>query len=302
MLIVDTAGPPARCEPLGDEMARLSAALKMGLRDYVTKCGFEGVVLGLSGGIDSAVVAALAADALGPENVYALAMPSRHSSDHSLADAEALARNLGIHYLVIPIEPMHAAFEKALAAAVGGGVTEVADENLQARIRGMLLMAWSNTFGPLPLATGNKSELSTGYCTLYGDMCGALAPIGDLLKTATYRLAEQLNAQAARERIPRSTFTKPPSAELKPDQVDQEKLPPYDVLDAILQRYIENDETAEQIIAAGCDPAVVHRVVRMVDAAEYKRKQAAPVLKVTPRAFGTGRRMPIAQRYVEAEH
>ncbi len=301
LLMVDTAQATGRCEMLGEQMPRLSAALKLGLRDYVTKCGFESVVLGLSGGIDSAVVTTLAADALGPKNVYALAMPSRYSSDHSLADAESLAKSLGIHYQIVPIEPMHAAFERALERSLENGRVDVTDENIQARVRGAMVTAFSNAFGHLPLATGNKSELSCGYCTLYGDMCGGLSPIGDLLKTVVYRLAEQLNAEADGGRIPESTLTKPPSAELKPDQTDQDKLPPYDLLDPILTRYIEDDKTARQIVDEGFDAGVVNRVVGMVDAAEYKRQQAAAVLKVTPRAFGTGRRMPIAQRYVSDE-
>ena len=297
LLVVDLGEPSGRIEPVGDEMARLSAALKLGLRDYVGKCGFRRVVLGLSGGIDSAVVATLAADALGPGNVYGLGMPSRYSSPHSLADAEALAAHLGIHWRVVEIEPMHAAFEASLAktlAAEGGGV---ASENVQARIRGTVVMALSNAEGHLALATGNKSELSTGYCTLYGDMAGGLAPIGDVLKTDVYRLARQLNDEAGRERIPASTLAKAPSAELKPGQVDQDNLPAYDILDEILKRYIEADDTAEQIIAQGLPAAEVRRAIAMVDSAEHKRRQAAPVLKVTTRAFGTGRRMPIAQRY-----
>ena len=298
MLVVDTDSLAGPCEPLGDETERLSAALKLGLRDYAVKCGFSSVVLGLSGGLDSAVVATLAADALGPDNVHALAMPSRFSSDHSLADAEALARALGIHYQVMPIEPIHAAFEQSMDGTLAPDRIDVAAENIQARIRGAMVMAFSNAYGHLPLATGNKSELSCGYCTLYGDMCGGLAPIGDLLKTVVYRLAAQLNTEGGGRRIPESTITKPPSAELKPDQTDQETLPPYELLDPILTRYIEDDKTAEQIVADGFDPECVHRVVRMVDAAEYKRRQAPPVLKVTRRAFGTGRRMPIAQRYV----
>ena len=301
LIVVDVdADAPGRCEPLGGRLERLSGALKLALRDYVTKCGFRSVVLGLSGGIDSAVVVTLAADALGPDNVHALAMPSRYSSAHSVEDAEALARNLGIHYELVPIEPIHKAYECALEALLAGGRREIADENIQARIRGNVIMAVSNAFGHLPLATGNKSELSTGYCTLYGDMCGGLAPIGDVLKTTVYELAGQLNAEAPGERIPGRVLTKPPSAELKPEQVDQDKLPPYDLLDEILARYIEADKTADQIIADGYDPATVHRVVGMVDAAEYKRRQAAPAVKVTARAFGTGRRMPIAQRYVSS--
>ncbi|MHC4294079.1 MAG: NAD+ synthase [Planctomycetota bacterium] len=297
LLVLDTESPPRRREDLGGPMERCSVALKFGLRDYVRKCGFNSVVLGLSGGIDSGVVATLAADAIGPENVYAIAMPGRYSSDRSLTDAEMLAKNLGIHYQVIPIELVHAAFAETL----GEVLTGVADENVQARIRGAILMGLSNAYGHLPLATGNKSELSCGYCTLYGDMCGGLAPIGDLLKTQVYHLAEQLNAESGSERIPQSMITKVPSAELKPNQTDQDKLPPYDILDPILARYIEGDETPERIIADGVDAEIVHRVVSMVDAAEYKRKQAAPVLKVTGRAFGTGWRIPIAQRYVPSK-
>ena len=299
LLVVDISGPPGRCEPLGEELARLSAALKLGLRDYVAKCGFRSVVLGLSGGVDSAVTAALAADAIGGDNVHALAMPSRYSSTHSLADARAVAQNLGIHLQVMPIETIHAAYEQALAD-VFKAAPGVAEENVQARIRGNLVMAVSNACGHLALATGNKSELSTGYCTLYGDMAGGLAPIGDVPKTVVFKLAEQLNAEAGFPRIVPGVIAKPPSAELKPGQVDQDKLPPYELLDGILQRYIEEDKTAEQMIAEGLDAATVHYVVRMVDAAEHKRKQAAPVLKVTARAFGTGRRMPIAQRYTSA--
>ena len=299
LLEVDLAAGPQRIEELDGEMPRLSAALKLGLRDYVTKCGFSSVVLGSSGGIDSAVVAALAADAVGPENVYSLAMPSRYSSDHSLSDAELLAKNLKIHYKVVPIEPMHAACEGAFDGLLDGGNLDIAGENIQARIRGSLVMAVSNAFGHLPLATGNKSELSTGYCTLYGDMCGGLAPIGDVLKTVVYDLAEQLNAEVGFDRIPRGIITKAPSAELKPDQFDDDKLPPYPLLDEVISRYIEGDETARQIIDAGFDADIVNRAVRMVDANEYKRQQAAPVIKVTTRAFGAGRRMPIAQRYVQ---
>ena len=304
LLIVDLSGQtaPARCEPLGEEMQRLSSALKMGLRDYVTKCGFSSVVLGSSGGIDSAVVAALAVDALGPENVHTLAMPSRYSSDHSLDDAEQLAKNLGIGYQVVPIEPMHAAFEQATGELlVGeGGKSELAAENIQARIRGNLVMAYSNAMGNLPLATGNKSELSVGYCTLYGDMCGGLAPIGDVLKMQVYELARQLNAEHGGVWIPKNILTKPPSAELKPGQVDQDKLPPYDILDEILKQYVEYDKTTGEIIAQGlADQAdLVRRIVRMVDLSEYKRQQAARVLKISSRAFGMGRRVPIAQRFV----
>ena len=298
LLLIDPADEaPGRCEDRPASLASLSQALKLGLRDYVLKCGFSRVVLGLSGGIDSAVVATLAADAIGSQNVLALAMPSRFSSDHSLTDAKALADNLGIGYREIPIEVMHRAYEQALGQSLAGGNAEIAGENIQARIRGNLVMAFSNALGHLPLATGNKSELSVGYCTLYGDMAGGLAPIGDVLKTVVFQLARQLNAEAGIDRIPAAILTKPPSAELKPDQFDQDKLPPYDLLDAILKRYIEEDATADVIIGDGLDEDVVRQVVVMVDATEYKRTQAPPTLRVTPRAFGTGRRMPIAQRY-----
>jgi NAD+ synthase/NAD+ synthase (glutamine-hydrolysing) len=299
LLVVDLAGGPGQCEPTGGDMQRLSSALKLGLRDYVRKCGFSSVVLGLSGGIDSAVVAALACDALGAKNVHCLALPSRYSSDHSLADAEELAGNLGCEYIAIPIETIHAAYEQALGDKLVGPGAATADENIQARIRGNLVMAWSNAHGHLPLATGNKSELAVGYCTLYGDMCGGLAPIGDVLKTRVYELAGQLNAEGGGRRIPADILTKAPSAELKPNQTDQDKLPPYDVLDAILAEYVELDRTAGQIVADGYDSELVSQIVRMVDLAEYKRQQAARVLKVSPRAFGMGRRMPIAQRFVQ---
>ncbi len=289
---------PGRIEPQPDDLQALSAALKMGIADYVRKCGFRSVVLGLSGGIDSAVVAALAADALGPEQVTALAMPSRYSSEHSVDDARALARALGCEYVELPIESMHSAYEKSLGRHLAGGAVDLAAENVQARIRGNLVMAISNAHGHLALATGNKSELAVGYCTLYGDMCGGLAPIGDVMKTDVYRLAEQLNRERSGKRIPTSTLTKPPSAELKPGQTDQDKLPPYETLDGILRLYVEEDATAGAIIETGYDADLVHRVVRMVDLSEYKRQQAARVLKVSHRAFGMGRRVPIAQRFV----
>ncbi len=296
-LLVADLESGGRVEPVGQEMARLSAALKLGLADYVHKCGFHSVVMGLSGGIDSSVVAVLAADALGPANVLALAMPSRYSSAHSLEDARAVADNLGIELRVLPIEPVHAAYGLVLGQTMPLGSCESTEENIQARIRGNIVMAHSNKYGHLAIATGNKSELSTGYCTLYGDMAGGLSPIGDVLKTVVYKLAEQLNAESTWQMIPRCVFEKPPSAELKPNQRDQDKLPPYDLLDEILRRYIEDDYTVQQIITEGFDPATVQRIVQMVDSAEFKRRQAAPVLKVTRRAFGSGRRMPIAQRY-----
>ncbi|MBN1943095.1 MAG: NAD+ synthase [Phycisphaerae bacterium] len=307
LLVVDPDAPPGRCEPLDEPMAGLSRALKLGLRDYVRKCGFQRVVLGLSGGIDSAVVATLAADALGPTNVTTLAMPSRYSSDHSLADALALAQILCVDHHEIPIETAHAAYENLLREKFcwNGETSDVTTENIQARIRGNLVMAWSNAFGHLPLATGNKSELSVGYCTLYGDMCGGLAPIGDVLKTQVYALADQLNAEGNfGPRIPQSTMQKPPSAELKPGQVDQDKLPPYEILDDIVRQYVEQDRTVRQITRTADGKALnadlVARVVRMVDLSEYKRQQAARVLKVSSRAFGMGRRVPIAQGFIHA--
>ena len=282
-------------------MEALYAALVMGLKDYAHKCGFKTAVLGLSGGIDSDVVAALAAAALGANRVTGIALPSRYSSNHSLSDACLLARALKIQYRVIPIEPVHAAMETALAGEFHGLVPGVAEENIQARIRGNILMALSNKFGHLLLTTGNKSEIATGYCTLYGDMCGGLAVISDVPKTMVYQLAEYINSRAKSESshppIPQSTLTKPPSAELRPNQKDQDSLPPYDVLDAILQMYVEEEKSVPEIVAAGWDEALAMRVARLVDTNEYKRKQMPPGLKVTSRAFGYGRRMPIAQRY-----
>ena len=296
LLIIDLDNPSSnRCESPRRNIESIQQALVLGLRDYVRKCRFQSVVLGLSGGIDSAVTAALAAQALGAENVTGVAMPSRFSSDHSLADAEQLAKNLGIHYLTIPIEPAHAALETMLAPNFADCSPDITEENLQARVRGNLLMALSNKFNHLVLTTGNKSELAVGYCTLYGDMAGGLALISDVPKTMVYQLAHQINRD--RELIPTSTITKPPSAELRPDQIDQDSLPPYDELDEILQRYVEQEQSAAQITAAGFDPQTTRRVINLVDHNEYKRKQAAPGLKVTSRAFGFGRRQPIAQNY-----
>ena len=300
LLVVDPDAGCGRVEPVEGEPARLSAALELGIAEYVAKCGFSRVVLGLSGGIDSAVVATLAAEALGPANVTGLAMPSRHSSQHSTDDARLLAENLGINFHLVPIEPVHAANEECLKDLLASGRTDIADENIQARIRGSIVMAYSNAFGDLPLATGNKSELSVGYCTLYGDMCGGLAPIADVLKTVVYQLAEHLNATGRGERIPCGTFTKAPSAELKPGQFDQDELPPYEVLDKILAGYVEGGETIERMIGGGLDAAQVRRIVRMVDAAEYKRRQAPPALLVASPAFGVGAAIPVAQRYVPA--
>jgi NAD+ synthase (glutamine-hydrolysing) len=272
-------------------------ALLLGLKDYVRKCGFKSVVLGLSGGIDSALTAALAVDALGKDKVVGVAMPSRFSSEHSVNDARELAKNLGIEFHVIPIKAVHDAYELTLETAFAGLAADVTEENIQARIRGALLMAFSNKFNHLLLTTGNKSELAVGYCTLYGDMCGGLNVIGDVPKTTVYALSNFLNENAGREVIPRSTITKPPSAELRPNQVDQDSLPPYEILDAILHQYVEEEKGATEIIDMGFDRDVVLRVIKLIDRSEYKRRQAAPGLKVTSRAFGFGRRMPIAQRY-----
>lgn len=301
LLIVDLEGNSGRAPADHHTHARGAAAiykaLVLGLRDYVHKCGFKSVVLGLSGGIDSALTAALAAAALGKDKVVGVAMPSRFSSDHSITDAEALARNLGIAFHIVPIRSIHEQYESTLAPFFAETARDVTEENLQARVRGALLMAFSNKFNHLLLTTGNKSELAVGYCTLYGDMCGGLAILSDVPKTMVYELSELINQQAARELIPRNSIIKAPSAELRPDQTDQDSLPPYDILDAILYRYIEEENGVGGIIAEGFDAPTVLRVIKLVDRSEYKRRQSAPGIKVTSRAFGYGRRMPIAQRY-----
>jgi NAD+ synthase (glutamine-hydrolysing) len=271
-------------------------ALVLGLRDYCRKCGFKSIVLGLSGGIDSALCAALAVAALGKENVRGVAMPSRFSSEHSVNDARDLAERLGIKFHTISIEKPHAAFEELLTPHFEGLPRDATEENVQARIRGVLMMALSNKFGALLLTTGNKSEMAVGYCTLYGDMAGGLAVISDVFKTQVYALARWINRE--REIIPPSTIEKPPSAELRPGQVDQDSLPPYDVLDAILKGYVEEGLSRADLVARGFSETVVNDVVRKVDLNEYKRKQAAPGLKTTPLAFGVGRRIPIVQKYV----
>jgi NAD+ synthase (glutamine-hydrolysing) len=286
-----TPRKPAGDDPLADEVL---SALVLGVRDYVRKCGFRSAIVGLSGGIDSALTACIAAEALGPEAVLGVAMPSRYSSRHSREDAAALARNLGIAFREISIEPMHAAFLAQLEAAEGRPLCDVAEQNVQARIRGQILMALSNDTGGLVLSTGNKSELAVGYCTLYGDMAGGLAVIGDVAKTLVYRVSRAANARAGRPLIPERTFTKPPSAELKPGQTDQDSLPPYDVLDDILAAHVEERLPLEAIVARGHPEETVRRVLRMVVSSEYKRRQAAPVLKVSEKAFGEGRRLPIA--------
>jgi NAD+ synthase (glutamine-hydrolysing) len=275
-----------------DELEAVHRALVLGLRDYAAKCGFTTAVLGLSGGIDSALTAALAAEALGPQNVFAVALPSRYSSPGSLADAQSLAANLGIRYEVISIEPTFKSLLGTLEPLFAGTRPGEAEENLQARSRGMILMALSNKFGHLLLTTGNKSELAVGYCTLYGDMAGGLAVISDVPKTLVYGLSRHLNRE--RTIIPESTLTKPPSAELKPDQTDQDSLPPYEVLDAILEGFVEEGKGVSDLVAAGLDRSTVVRIIDLVTRAEYKRRQAAPGIKISPKAFGTGRRMPIA--------
>ncbi len=275
----------------------LFAALSLGVCDYLRKCNFKTAVLGLSGGIDSAVVAAIAADALGAENVVGVAMPSQYSSPGSVSDARALAKTLGIKFLEIPITDAFAVFKAQVAEIFRGMPEDTTEENMQPRLRAMTLMALSNKFGHLLLTTGNKSELAVGYCTIYGDMAGGLAAISDVPKTMVYELARWINRDG--EIIPRSTIDKPPSAELKPDQKDQDTLPPYEILDEILRFYVEENLSARDIIAHGFDEKTVRWVQRRVDLNEYKREQAAPGLRVTARAFGVGRRMPIAQKYVD---
>jgi NAD+ synthase/NAD+ synthase (glutamine-hydrolysing) len=271
------------------------AALALGTRDYVRKCGFSKVVIGLSGGIDSALTAAIAVDALGKENVTGIAMPSQYSSEHSIQDARELACKLGIRFEVIAIGDVFSGYRKALAPLFANMPEDVAEENLQSRIRGNILMAFSNKFGALVLTTGNKSEVGVGYCTLYGDMVGGLGVISDVPKTMVYDLSRYVNS--LKPVIPQSTIDKPPSAELRPGQMDSDTLPPYEVLDNILEDYVEDYRTAEQIAAdRGYDVRLVRDVIRMIERSEYKRQQAAPGLKITPKAFGMGRRFPIAQK------
>ena len=278
------------------DLADIHAALVLGLRDYAHKSGFTRALVALSGGIDSALVAELAVAAFGPENVLGVSLPSAISSEHSKDDARILAQNLGIRFETIAIADTVAAAERALGPVFAGRAPDVTEENLQARTRGVLMMALSNKFGSLLLTTGNKSEVAVGYCTLYGDMCGGLAVISDLFKTQVYALCRWINRD--REIIPRNTIEKPPSAELRPGQVDQDSLPPYDLLDALLAGYVEEGLSRAELIAQGFDPAVVRDICRKVDLNEYKRKQAAPGLKITPLAFGVGRRIPIVQKYV----
>ena len=287
----------ARIEPILSPVHEVYEALVLGTHDYVRKNGFTDVVIGLSGGIDSALVAAIAVDALGAEHVSGVLMPSRYSSEHSVTDATALAANLGIRSFTVPIEPAHAAFEAMLAPMFEGSAPGLAEENVQARIRGNVLMTISNKFGWMVLTTGNKSEMATGYATLYGDMAGGFAVIKDVPKTLVYALCMDLNARTARDVIPRTVIEKPPSAELAPGQLDSDSLPSYDVLDPIIEGYVEDDLSVVELIARGHDGELTRRVARMIDRNEYKRRQAAPGVRVSPKAFGKDRRLPITNRW-----
>ncbi len=297
-IVIDTDASQALEVPSTVDEEMVFKALVLGLRDYIHKCGFKSVVLGLSGGIDSALTACLAVAALGAEHVRGVSLPSQFSSQGSLEDGRAIAERLGIRYDVISIQSPFEAVKDQLQTVFAGRAEDTTEENIQARLRGVTLMALSNKFGSLLLTTGNKSELAVGYCTLYGDMCGGLAVISDVPKTMIYRLAHWINRD--KEIIPAASISKPPSAELRPNQTDQDSLPPYDVLDAILEAYVVQGKSAAEITAAGSEEATVQRVVRLIDSNEYKRRQAAPGLKVTSKAFGVGRRVPIAQRYREA--
>ncbi len=281
--------------PIEEEVLK---ALIVGTRDYVRKNGFEKVLIGLSGGMDSSLVAAIAVEALGAENVIGVLMPSQYTSKESLEDAQTLARNLGIKTYTVPITRIFEVYKQELRENVWGDMPEdVTEENIQARIRGNILMALSNKFGWLVLATGNKSEMSCGYATLYGDMAGGFAVIKDVMKTFVYRIGRYYNKWKGREIIPERVFIKPPSAELRPDQTDQDTLPPYEVLDPILKAYVEEDRSYKEIVAMGFSPEVVKKVLRMVDVNEYKRRQAPPGIKITPRAFGRDRRLPITNKF-----
>jgi len=292
-LVADLETVPTRKPSAPPVEELVYQALVLGTRDYLHKCGFKSAVLGLSGGIDSALTAVIAAEALGRENVRGVSLPSQFSSPGSLEDARLLAQNLGIRYDVIPIQPMFVAAKEQLKTVFANRAEDTTEENIQARLRGVILMAMSNKFGSLLLTTGNKSELAVGYCTLYGDMCGGLAVISDVPKTMVYKISRWINRE--REIIPAASITKAPSAELRPDQTDQDSLPPYDALDAILEAYVVAGRTVAEIIKSGQDEKTVRRVVRLINLNEYKRRQAAPGLKVTSKAFGVGRRVPVAR-------
>ncbi len=293
-VLIDTETNPAADDPFHmAEEEQVFRALVLGLKDYLGKCGFHRCLIGLSGGIDSALVAAIAAEALGPDHVTGVAMPSRFSSAHSLEDARKLAENLGIRFHVIPIEPLYQGYLDTLKPFFGNAEEDITEENIQARIRGNYLMALSNKTGAMVLSTGNKSELAVGYCTIYGDMCGGLSVISDVPKTMVYRISEWLNHK--KEIIPHSTLTKPPSAELRPGQTDQDSLPPYEILDGIIKAYIEESKELDDIVKSGYEKETVERILRLIDRNEYKRRQSAPGLRVTTKAFGFGRRIPIAQ-------
>ena len=290
---------PARIEPRMEPAAEVYEALKLGLRDYMDKNGFQRCVVSISGGVDSALVAAVAADALGPARVAGVTLPSRYSSDGTRRDAEALARGLGIEFIELPIEDPFQSMLDLLAPSFAGREPGLAEENLQARIRGVIVMALSNKFGWLVVSCGNKSEFATGYCTLYGDMVGGFSLIKDVPKTLVFELARWRNAQGPVPVIPPSIIERPPSAELRPGQKDSDSLPPYEVLDPILERYVERNWSYDRIVGDGFDPAAVRRVIRLVDLSEYKRRQGAPGVKITPRAFGRDRRMPVTNLYLE---
>ena len=291
------AGLPPVIETAPDPLAELWSALVLGTRDYVHNNGFTDICFGLSGGIDSTLVAAIAAEALGPEHVHALLLPSRYSSDHSVSDAEKLSINLGIDYRTIAIEPAHAGMIDMLAPSFAGLDENVTEENIQSRVRGVTWMAMSNKFGWLVLTGGNKSEMAVGYATLYGDTAGAYSPIKDVWKLQVYELCRWYNERAGTEVIPSHVLTKAPSAELRPDQRDDQSLPPYEVLDPLLIELVENDQTAADLIEAGHDEAIVTRIARLVDIAEFKRRQTPPGPRVTRKGFGRDRRMPITNRY-----
>jgi NAD+ synthase (glutamine-hydrolysing) len=293
--------PEVDLTTIEDTYENLYQALVLGVKDYMAKTGFSSANLGLSGGVDSALVAVIAAEALGADHVHTYAMPSRYSSDHSLSDAKQLAENLRIGYEVIPIESLFTAATGTLAESFRGTSEDVTEENMQARIRGLLLMAWSNKKGSLLLTTGNKSEMATGYCTLYGDMCGSLAVIGDLFKTEVFALCRHINKKAGYDLIPEHILTKPPSAELRHDQKDEDSLPPYEVLDGILKAHIMDCTPFDDIVAMGYDRETVRGILRLVERCEYKRRQAAIVIKVSEKAFGNGRRIPIARALYETQ-